>query len=171
MLLSSCQKKLYNSLNLNSPQMHPDSGSGKGDHADFVKINEAYTVLSKKSKRHEYDMHLNTYNSYSNSFQHHNYHEPRAYDFQRNDKSAPIKYTTTRIVLMCVALIIFGTCIQMLFAYKSLILNRQAMLKKSVLYQREYNEAKENAKHRTLEEQIKHIIELSKKDGFYSTDE
>lgn len=51
-------------------QMHPDSGN-KGNHDDFVKINEAYTVLSNKQNRHYYDIDLKNDNVHEN------------YDYQR----------------------------------------------------------------------------------------
>lgn len=50
--------------------MHPDNGS-KGSHANFVKINEAYRVLSKMNKRQEYDRSLKYNNvSYPNFSEH-----------------------------------------------------------------------------------------------------
>ena len=37
--------------------MHPDV-KGKESHSEFVKINEAYNVLSKESLRRQYDINL-----------------------------------------------------------------------------------------------------------------
>lgn len=37
--------------------MHPDSGT-KGSHKEFVKINEAYTILSKSDTKQNYDTNL-----------------------------------------------------------------------------------------------------------------
>lgn len=39
-------------------QEHPDQKKGQKSHEKFVKINEAYNVLSKESSRNEYDMKL-----------------------------------------------------------------------------------------------------------------
>lgn len=37
--------------------MHPDT-SKKSNHAEFVKVNEAYKVLSKEHTRKQYDMEM-----------------------------------------------------------------------------------------------------------------
>lgn len=42
---------------LKNHQMHPDSGTG-GNHKDFVRINEAYTILSKSDTKRIYDSNL-----------------------------------------------------------------------------------------------------------------
>ncbi|KOC70562.1 Chaperone protein DnaJ, partial [Habropoda laboriosa] len=49
-----------------SKQMHPDNSS-KGNHADFVKINEAYNVLSKTKTKQYYDLDLK-YNNRSSEY-------------------------------------------------------------------------------------------------------
>ncbi|XP_026671231.1 dnaJ homolog subfamily C member 4-like isoform X2 [Ceratina calcarata] len=58
---NATQKEIRNAYIKLTKEMHPDSG--KGNHADFVKLNEAYNVLSKSNSRHSYDINLR-YNSY-----------------------------------------------------------------------------------------------------------
>ncbi|KAL6439484.1 hypothetical protein ACFW04_003951 [Cataglyphis niger] len=58
-----------------SKQLHPDT-SGKHSHADFVKLNEAYSILGKESTRRQYDLGLKysrfnpsyTYNSQNSQY-------------------------------------------------------------------------------------------------------
>ncbi|TGZ38114.1 DnaJ-like protein 60 [Temnothorax longispinosus] len=52
-----------------SKRLHPDT-SGKQDHADFVKLNEAYTILGKESARRQYDFELK-YCRYNPSYTYH----------------------------------------------------------------------------------------------------
>lgn len=47
-------------------QLHPDT-SGKQDHADFVRLNEAYMILGKETTRRQYDFDLK-YNRYRSSY-------------------------------------------------------------------------------------------------------
>ncbi|XP_070171554.1 dnaJ homolog subfamily C member 4 [Polyergus mexicanus] len=58
-----------------SKQLHPDT-SGKHSHADFVKLNEAYSILGKENTRRQYDLGLKysksnpsyTYNSQNSKY-------------------------------------------------------------------------------------------------------
>jgi len=49
-----------------SKQLHPDT-SGKEGHADFVRLNESYSILGKESTRRQYDFNLK-YNRYNPSY-------------------------------------------------------------------------------------------------------
>ncbi|XP_076685968.1 uncharacterized protein LOC143377976 isoform X2 [Andrena cerasifolii] len=157
-----------------SKEMHPDSGS-KGSHAEFVKINEAYRVLSKMNKRQEYDRSLKYNNvSYQNFSEHSSYQNAQC-DYQRywdaNMRNNSNIYwdrkeqNLARSVMMCLGIMFFGTIIQVLLLQKSLVFDRQALLDKSAQYQTEYEEIKREAKHKTTEEQLQRILELSKQYG------
>lgn len=41
-----------------SKQLHPDKTNNPNNHAQFVKLNEAYSVLSKPHSRSDYDLFL-----------------------------------------------------------------------------------------------------------------
>lgn len=56
-------------------QMHPDT-SGRDSHAEFVEINQAYLVLSKKYSRNRYDISLQ-YNTPTNPQYYGHYYSPR----------------------------------------------------------------------------------------------
>lgn len=60
---------------------------------------------------------------------------------------------------------LFGTIIQVLLLQKSLVFDRQASLEKSAQYRIEYEKIKEEAKHKTTEEQLERILELCKQYG------
>ena len=153
--------------------MHPDSGN-KGSHAEFVKINEAYRVLSKMNKRREYDRSLKYNVSYSNFSEHSNYQYTQR-DYQRywdtnwrNNSNVhwdSNKQNLARSVMLCIAIMVFGTLIQVLIILKSLIFDREALLKKSAQYQAEYEEIKKQGKLKTTEEQLQRILDLSKQYG------
>lgn len=157
-----------------SKEMHPDSGC-KGSHAEFVKINEAYRVLSKMNKRQEYDRSLKYNNVSHPNFSKHNSYQYTQRDYQRYwdtnlknnsnvhwDRS---EQNLARSVMMCVAIMIFGTLIQVLLLHKSLVFDRKALLERSAQYQAEYEKIKREAKHKTMEEQLQRILELSKQYG------
>ncbi|XP_011632924.1 dnaJ-like protein 60 [Pogonomyrmex barbatus] len=57
------QKEIKRAFIRLSKQLHPDT-SGKQGHADFVRLNEAYSILGKESTRRQYDFDLkcNRYN-------------------------------------------------------------------------------------------------------------
>ncbi|XP_011875952.1 PREDICTED: dnaJ-like protein 60 [Vollenhovia emeryi] len=51
------QKEIRQAFIRLSKQLHPDT-SGKQDHADFVRLNEAYKILGKENTRRQYDFDL-----------------------------------------------------------------------------------------------------------------
>ncbi|XP_012228667.1 dnaJ homolog subfamily C member 4-like [Linepithema humile] len=60
------QKEIKRAFLRLSKQLHPDT-SGKHSHADFVKLNEAYSILGKESTRRQYDFNLKCH-KYSPSY-------------------------------------------------------------------------------------------------------
>ncbi|KAG7199255.1 hypothetical protein KM043_018121 [Ampulex compressa] len=75
---NSSQKEIKQAFVKLSKKMHPDT-SGKESHADFVKLNEAYSVLSKERTRKLYDENLKyygmDYNSPRSNIHYHHYYE------------------------------------------------------------------------------------------------
>ncbi|KAL0106031.1 hypothetical protein PUN28_016033 [Cardiocondyla obscurior] len=62
------QKEIRQAFIKLSKKLHPDT-SGKQGHTDFVKLNEAYTVLGKENTRRQYDLDLK-YQKYQPSYTH-----------------------------------------------------------------------------------------------------
>lgn len=63
---NASQKEIRQAFIRLSKQLHPDS-SGKHSHADFVKLNEAYSILGKENTRRNYDLDLK-YAKYNPSY-------------------------------------------------------------------------------------------------------
>ncbi|XP_078038327.1 uncharacterized protein LOC144470722 [Augochlora pura] len=160
------QKEIKDAFIKMSKKMHPDSGSD-GSHADFVKINEAYSTLSKMNKKRDYDMSLKynytyTENPYSygrsrgrpyKTYEHWGFVDPKKY---RQRKSADIR----QIVLGCIALLMIGTFFQLIVIYKFMHINKHIIAERQARYQAEYDSIKEEAKHRTWEEQINNLNDM-----------
>ncbi|XP_072765270.1 dnaJ-like protein 60 isoform X2 [Anoplolepis gracilipes] len=72
---NASQKEIRQAFIRLSKQLHPDV-SGKHGHADFIKLNEAYSILGKKNIRQQYDLDLKrsrynpsyTYNSQNRQY-------------------------------------------------------------------------------------------------------
>nr|XP_033325531.1 dnaJ-like protein 60 isoform X1 [Megalopta genalis] len=158
------QKEIKDAFIKMSKKMHPDSGKD-GSHADFVRINEAYSTLSKRNKKRDYDMSLKYNYTYTESppypdgrsrkgpyktYTDWGFVDPNDY---RQHKSADIR----RSVMGSIALIIIGTFIQLTFIHNIMHRNRHSMLEKQARYQAEYERIKEEARHRTLHEQIQNF--------------
>ncbi|KAK9306992.1 hypothetical protein QLX08_002596 [Tetragonisca angustula] len=118
---NATQKEIKDAYIKLSKQMHPDSGN-KGNHDDFVKINEAYTVLSSKQNRHYYDIDLKNDNVHENC------------DYQRTRYDNRYRYAydmqySTRVSLQVIRVIIWSK------------VNREAALRKSnkILVEHENN--------------------------------
>lgn len=125
--------------------MHPDTGS-KGNHNDFVKLNEAYSVLCKKDSRHNYDNNLkynfttnyNTGYQYNGTNNFYNVHECNA---KRPDKNALMKAIGFCIIIMFVGGIIQIACIIMMSNYK-----KHAAAKRNAKFEMEYQKGMEQRK-------------------------
>ncbi|KAK0180427.1 hypothetical protein PV327_006070 [Microctonus hyperodae] len=117
-----------------SKKMHPDTSS-KGDqasHDDFIKINEAYNVLSKDNSRQEYDSTL-LYNNNPNKatfrpsnttvhcnrdsawYNLHIRNSGRKHKFSNNEYYRTANHSTKNpynIVVLCVIIVVFSSMIQ-----------------------------------------------------------
>ncbi|XP_018051682.1 PREDICTED: dnaJ homolog subfamily C member 4-like [Atta colombica] len=63
---NASQKEIRQAFIKLSKQLHPDT-SGKQSHTDFIRLNEAYMILSKENTRRQYDFDLK-YNKYNPSY-------------------------------------------------------------------------------------------------------
>lgn len=132
--------------------MHPDSGI-KGNHTDFVKLNEAYSVLCKKETRHYYDINLrsNATRNYNCDFQHygpHNfYYEPQS--------KRPCKKDLMKATGFCIIIMIFGSMIQLICIIRWSDRKRHSESKRTAQYEKQYQSSKELRKRLLQLEQYK----------------
>ncbi|XP_003699724.2 dnaJ homolog subfamily C member 4 [Megachile rotundata] len=139
------QKEIKEAFIKLSKEMHPDTGS-KGNHSDFVKINEAYSVLCKKDSRCNYDMDLkhNFTSQYNTGYQYNganNFYNVNKCDSRRPGTKELIKAIGFCILLMIVGGIIQITCITAASNYK-----RHVQAKKTAEYEMQYQSGMEQRK-------------------------
>ncbi|XP_015438341.1 PREDICTED: dnaJ homolog subfamily C member 4-like [Dufourea novaeangliae] len=164
---NATEREIKNAYIKLSKKMHPDNSS-EGNHADFVKINEAYTILSKKHTRRDYDMSLKHYYPYTHHpFRQHNGNDtwrpnPTYADWGFKEYSTNHKYDPVylrKAVIYCIIFIIIGTVLQILIIERYLVINRIEIIRRSMKYQLEYERIKAEAEGKTVEEQLKNIME------------
>ncbi|XP_015112268.1 dnaJ homolog subfamily C member 4 [Diachasma alloeum] len=161
-----------------SKQVHPDTGNKTG-HTEFIKLTEAYNVLSKDSTRKEYDAKLSArnqlrYTSYHpvgrTYYGHRESHSEHwradhlrrkgggpfaTYDRTHFESGDPKNVSKTTIVLLCVLLSAVGFSLQILAVVYSPTLDREKMLERSARYSAELEKLRERAKrHRSVSESI-----------------
>ncbi|XP_076281550.1 dnaJ-like protein 60 [Lasioglossum baleicum] len=161
------QKEIKDAFIKLSKKTHPDCGS-EGSHSEFVKINEAYSVLSKRTTKRDYDMSLKynyTYTGSSHVVRSANRNGPyKTYaDWGFVDPSQHREYNrkeATQALLGCIVLMLIGAFVQFMFIQRSAVFNRQLALERSARYAAEYERLKEVSKHRTVEEQLQSISDL-----------
>ncbi|KZC05042.1 DnaJ like protein subfamily C member 4 [Dufourea novaeangliae] len=128
---NATEREIKNAYIKLSKKMHPDNSS-EGNHADFVKINEAYTILSKKHTRRDYDMSLKHYYPYT----HHPFRQHNGNDTWRPNPT----YAD--------------------WGFKEYSTNHKIeIIRRSMKYQLEYERIKAEAEGKTVEEQLKNIME------------
>ncbi|XP_074110484.1 uncharacterized protein LOC141534805 isoform X2 [Cotesia typhae] len=147
--------------------IHPDKSNETSakSHNDFVKINEAYRVLSKDYSRQQYDSHLRysqgqdpssfrAYNpqsddpySRSNAYYRSNSFYQDAYKirYQQQRRASPHdkNFTPSRIVLYCFLISLVGSILQLWAVLKSPVFNRDQMNRRSEQYFNEYHRIRE----------------------------
>ncbi|XP_076661957.1 dnaJ homolog subfamily C member 4 [Halictus rubicundus] len=168
------QKEIKDAFIKLSKKMHPDCGS-EGSHSEFVKINEAYSVLSKRTTKRDYDMSLKynyTYTGSPSAARSGNYKGPyKTYaDWGFVDPSQYKEYDrkqARQALLGCIVLMLIGAFVQFMFIQRSLDVSRQLSLERSLRYEAEYERIKELAKHRTVEEQLQSISDLHENFKFH----
>ncbi|CAD6241260.1 GSCOCG00002593001-RA-CDS [Cotesia congregata] len=150
-----------------SKKIHPDKSSETSakSHNDFVKINEAYRVLSKDHSRQQYDSHLKynqgqgppNYRAYnpqgddpysrsnayyrSNSF----YQDAWRIRYQQQRRASPNdkNFTPSKIVIYCFLISLVGSLLQLWAVIKSPIFNREEMNRRSERYFNDYRRVRE----------------------------
>ncbi|XP_076182743.1 uncharacterized protein LOC143154657 isoform X2 [Ptiloglossa arizonensis] len=165
---NATQKEIKNAYIKLSKELHPDAGN-KGNHIDFVKINEAYSVLSKPGRRQTYDTNLKFRNMRYNqtSFHQNNYYQQDSYkygSYRANTQWNPREgyhpdNASESMRYMKMFIIVTGVFI----AVDIFIQNKRriAMIERSKLLEHEYETLKKNASQRTDEEQKQFLQNLS----------
>ncbi|KAK9306993.1 hypothetical protein QLX08_002596 [Tetragonisca angustula] len=141
---NATQKEIKDAYIKLSKQMHPDSGN-KGNHDDFVKINEAYTVLSSKQNRHYYDIDLKNDNVHENcDYQRTRYDNRYRYAYDMQYSTSIRKHSEKnkeRAIIFFFFLLIVGVSLQVIRVIIWSKVNREAALRKSnkILVEHENN--------------------------------
>ncbi|KAK1119181.1 hypothetical protein K0M31_013676 [Melipona bicolor] len=137
--------------------MHPDSGN-KGNHDDFVKINEAYTVLSNKQNRHYYDINLKNDNVHENcDYQKTRYNKRYQYAYDMQYSTSIRKHSEEnkkRAIIFCFFLLIIGLSIQVVRVIIWSEINREAALRKSNRILVEYENSLKKYENKTFKERL-----------------
>ncbi|XP_017790910.1 PREDICTED: dnaJ homolog subfamily C member 4-like [Habropoda laboriosa] len=138
-----------------SKQMHPDNSS-KGNHADFVKINEAYNVLSKTKTKQYYDLDLK-YNNRSSEYDG-NYNTFKQWtvyqEHYKQYRKAPSAEERRNVLKKCTIFIIIGVLFHTVMIVYLSKRNRLIALERSANIQSDYERIKKEAEHKTLAEQL-----------------
>lgn len=162
---SATQKEIKAAFFKLSKEVHPDA-AGKGSHADFIKINEAYSVLGKESTRYKYDMSLrrpyaptspagvyrSTYNTYEDLRKAYGFPDPRQTYTGERSKSNSF-FAKIHPVLLCFIVMFIGVAFQLILIVKSPVFNTKELLKKSAEIEKESKRRIAIAKSRTPEEE------------------
>lgn len=167
---NATQKEIRDAYIKMSKDFHPDSNS-KGNHANFVKINEAYSVLSKAKTRRYYDMDLkynsnnnNNSSSSENNGYHNTFKQWKTYEmyYEQNKKSPSIE-DRKKAIRFCATMVILGVLGHAAIVVKWSEHNKRVALEKSAKLQFDYEQHKKENEKKTLEEQMQHFTEKYKK--------
>ncbi|XP_065337967.1 dnaJ-like protein 60 isoform X2 [Cloeon dipterum] len=160
-----------------SKEHHPDasSSSDKQNHANFVKINEAYSILSKPILRREYDVQLKMRQIpvYTTAAGHHVfrddsfYYHPGQGDFRRAQAKPYYgikglkKLSNKWIVFACIIFTGVGCGLQFWAIKKSFTFSRDVLDQKSVENYNAYKKVRERATSLSKDEQFERIRKTS----------
>ncbi|XP_011145860.1 dnaJ homolog subfamily C member 4-like [Harpegnathos saltator] len=117
---NASQKDIKQAFFKLSKQLHPDT-SGRYSHTDFVKLNEAYSVLGKANTRRRYDQSLDmmkyTYNPYTHDYSHNRQYGSRwEYEVRTaGGQWPPPEQKSKPAIGLVIALLFFGMGLFQLF--------------------------------------------------------
>lgn len=154
---NATQKEIRDAYIKLSKEMHPDSS--KGNHAEFVKLSEAYNTLSKSESRHTYDINLR-YNAYRDSSTYPS--GTYRYEYEVSRKTKPSKEDRARAIRYCAFTIIFGLIFHVYIVKGWYDYNRRKSLERSSRIQQEYIKSKERSAATTWEEHVKRYEEWNR---------
>ncbi|KAK2580479.1 hypothetical protein KPH14_006219 [Odynerus spinipes] len=167
------QKEIRKAFIVLSKKWHPDICGDKG-HDKFIKLQEAYNILSKEDTRRQYDMNLkyHTYSPYSSSYTRPGdtfYHRPvyrsrreweeymaKGYWHERKPDPKDLDAKISNMMLFCIMCGIIIVTFQFVALNYRLARNMRNL---QYQYQRDYNLLKKNIQGLTLEEQLNNFQE------------
>jgi curved DNA-binding protein CbpA len=176
-LQNNCsQKEIRIAFLLLSKQHHPDvKPAEKTNNEDFVRVLEAYQVLSKTHSRANYDMSLKGIDRV-NFVREDTVHEPWQVDplrYTSRDKYNPYygirglnRMPHWKIVMACVIFCLIGVCIQALAISKSVTFKREQLTRSSSLYSESHHQVRAEAVSHGKEEQLERVKSRLKKSMF-----
>ncbi|XP_071562022.1 dnaJ homolog subfamily C member 4 [Temnothorax nylanderi] len=143
-----------------SKQLHPDT-SGKQDHADFVKLNEAYTILGKESARRQYDFELK-YCRYNPSYTYHSQNTQYGSQWEYEVRTAggpwpPSQQKPNAFFGLLIALVFCGLGLLQLIFMLYTIKVRKIVTLRNARIENEYQQIRNSAHTRTNQFVIKNI--------------
>ncbi|XP_043591116.1 dnaJ homolog subfamily B member 14-like [Bombus pyrosoma] len=170
---NATQKEIRDAYIKLSKQMHPDCGN-KGNHDEFVKINEAYSILSNKQSKRSYDIDLkqnnireNYYYQNARSTNHHQY----AYDmYYSTHRRKPSEAEKRKAIIFWTFLLIVGLIIQVTRVIVWSNVSQNAALRKSGKIMLEVENSNKKYENKTLEEKLE-MLEKMMAERVASTDD
>lgn len=156
-----------------SKQIHPDmkNSSDVTSSKEFIKLMEAYKVLSKSHSRANYDMHLNGIDR-MNFVTQDIYHEP--WKSEKTSRTVDRSYygikglgrmANWKIVMACVVFCVVGSVVQAYAIKKSFTFKRNALLERSAKSSEHLSKVKADAKKYTFEEQVERMKSRATPEG------
>ncbi|XP_046383062.1 dnaJ homolog subfamily C member 4-like [Ischnura elegans] len=153
-----------------SKEMHPDKNRNDPlNHQRFVKLNEAYSVLSRPQKRSAYDLTLRneqyihrtnstptkpTTTVYTDPYEYYNLRRP-GQDGQREDGKEHQRMSKSWIVFLCIIFASAGVGLQVLAIRESLTFSRERLDKVSEENSRILADVRRRASENGFEKQLK----------------
>lgn len=150
---------------LNHPDLQKNEASKSSK--EFIKVMEAYKVLSKSHSRANYDMHLQGIDR-MNYVSQDMYHEPWKAETMRKTSSTSYygvkglkRMSNWKIVMACVVFCAVGSVIQAFAIRKSFTFKRQEMKERSIVYSENLKKAREGANNFSMDEQLERLVDSS----------
>lgn len=170
---NATQKEIRDAYIKLSKQVHPDCGK-KGNHDEFVKINEAYSILSNIQSKRSYDIDLKQNNIRENYYyqnaRSNNCHQ-YAYDmYYSTYRRKPTQAEKRKAIIIWVSLMITGLLIQVIRVIVWSNVNQNAALRKSGKIMLEVEDSNKKYENKTLEEKLE-MLEKMMAERIVSTDD
>lgn len=170
---NATQKEIRDAYIKLSKQVHPDCGN-KGNHDEFVKINEAYSILSNKQSKRSYDIGLkennireNHYYQNAGSYNRYQYAYNMYYPRYRRKPSEAEK---RKAIILWVFLLTIGLLIQLIRVIVWSNASQNAALRKSREIMLEVENSNKKFENKTLEERLE-MLEKMMAEGIVPTDD
>ncbi|XP_050344457.1 dnaJ-like protein 60 [Nymphalis io] len=167
-------KDIKNAFIQMSKEYHPDKNKNEKAQENFVRIVEAYNVLSKRSSRAQYDMNseLDNHSSYSYVYKTHTPYNWRTnYNGQSNNQNYNEKtnsyygvkgwkkLSNTDLILICFGIAVVGVILQVVIIRESYYINRKKNHDKTIKLAEELEKVKATARGKTRDMQTQVLLD------------